>query len=108
MRFENVNGDDILLYPGIAVIPRPDGAFALIDLRELQINAQHQGFHEEDGVPSDASIAGHTWAKQIKMAHQTDDLKITIKSQFAFMESYISSPKQALQKNTWYQMLMLL
>ena len=66
MRFENANGDDILLYPGIAVIPRPDGVFALIDLRVLQINAQHQGFHEEDGVPSDASIAGHTWAKTNK------------------------------------------
>lgn len=37
MRFENVNGDDILLYPGVAVLPRADGAFALIDLRELQI-----------------------------------------------------------------------
>lgn len=49
MRFENVNGDDILLYPGVAVLPRTDGAFALIELRELQISAEHRGFHEEEG-----------------------------------------------------------
>lgn len=66
MRFENINGDDILLYPGVAVIPRADGAFALIDLRELEISAEPRGFHEEDGVPSDATIAGHTWAKTNK------------------------------------------
>ncbi len=28
MRFENANGDDILIYPGVAVIPRVDGVFA--------------------------------------------------------------------------------
>ncbi|MCV5761331.1 hypothetical protein OFN40_29635, partial [Escherichia coli] len=58
MRFENANGDDILLYPGVAVIPRADGAFALIDLRELQISSEYLRFHEEEGVPSDSRIDG--------------------------------------------------
>ncbi|HDU5191354.1 TPA: DUF4236 domain-containing protein [Klebsiella aerogenes] len=66
MRFENVNGDDILLYPGVAVIPRVDGAFALIDIRELQISAEHRRFQEEDDVPKDTRIDGHTWAKTNK------------------------------------------
>ncbi|WP_370559406.1 DUF4236 domain-containing protein [Edwardsiella tarda] len=66
MRFENINGDDILIYPGVAVIPRADGAFALIDLRELQITAESRLFHEEDSIPSDTTIAGHTWAKTNK------------------------------------------
>ena len=35
MCFENVNGDDIPIYPGLAVIPRADGVFALIDIWEL-------------------------------------------------------------------------
>lgn len=66
MRFENVNGDDILIYPGVAVIPRVDGAFALIDIRELSISAGNSPFQEEDGVPKDAEVIGHTWAKANK------------------------------------------
>lgn len=49
MRFENVNGDDILIYPGVAVMPRADGAFALVDLRELEVGADTRGFVEDEG-----------------------------------------------------------
>lgn len=66
MRFENVNGDDILIYPGVAVIPRADGVFALVDIRELKIEIEGVRFHEEEGVPSDAEVVGHTWAKTNK------------------------------------------
>lgn len=109
MRFENINGDDILLYPGVAVIPRADGAFALIDLRELQISAEHRGFHEEDGVPSDASIAGHTWAKTNKNGSPDRRFKdnyqipiciygnITFQSQTGVTEEYMVSNADAAQ-----------
>ena len=109
MRFENVNGDDILLYPGVAVIPRADGAFALIDLRELQISAEHRGFHEEDGVPSDASVAGHTWAKTNKNGSPDRRFKdnyqipiciygnITFQSQTGVTEEYMVSNADAAQ-----------
>ncbi|MFB2530922.1 DUF4236 domain-containing protein [Paracoccus sp. p3-h83] len=66
MRFENVNGDDILIYPGVAVIPRADGLFALIDIRELQVSVEGVRFHEAEGVPRDAKVVGHTWAKTNK------------------------------------------
>ena len=66
MRFENVNGDDILIYPGVAVIPRADGIFALIDIRDLQIDVEGVRFHETEGVPSDAEVVGYTWAKTNK------------------------------------------
>ncbi|HCD2062530.1 TPA: DUF4236 domain-containing protein [Serratia marcescens] len=109
MRFENANGDDILLYPGVAVIPRADGAFALIDLRELQISAEPRGFHEEDGVPSDASIAGHTWAKTNKNGSPDRRFKdnyqipiciygnITFHSQTGITEEYMVSNADAAQ-----------
>ncbi|MBH3195570.1 DUF4236 domain-containing protein [Serratia marcescens] len=109
MRFENVNGDDILLYPGVAVIPRADGAFALIDLRELQISAEHRGFHEEDGVPSDTSVAGHTWAKTNKNGSPDRRFKdnyqipiciygnITFQSQTGVTEEYMVSNADAAQ-----------
>lgn len=70
MRFENVNGDDILIYPGVALMPRPDGIFALIDIRELNIVVERTGFHETDGVPKDAKVIGQTWAKTNKDGSQ--------------------------------------
>jgi hypothetical protein len=66
MRFENINGDDILIYPGVAVIPRADGVFALIDIRELQVTVDGVRFHETEGVPQDAKVVGQTWAKTNK------------------------------------------
>ncbi len=66
MRFENVNGDDILIYPGVAVITRADGVFALIDIRELLITVERVRFHEIEGVPRDAKVVGQTWAKTNK------------------------------------------
>jgi hypothetical protein len=66
MRFENVNGDDILIYPGLAVIPRADGVFALVDIRELQVTVDGVRFHEDESVPRDAKVVGQTWAKTNK------------------------------------------
>jgi hypothetical protein len=66
MRFENHNGEDIYLYPGIALMPRADGAFALIDIREIDLEADGIRFHEDEGVPPDAEVLGNTWAKANK------------------------------------------
>ncbi len=63
MRFGNVNGEDILIYPGVVVMPRDDGAFALVDLREVELISHDLQFVEEDPVPPDTQIAGYTWAK---------------------------------------------
>lgn len=66
MRFENVNGEDILIYPGMAIMPRVDGAFALIDLREMQLEFDAIQFHEQDAIPPDTKVVGETWAKTNK------------------------------------------
>ncbi|HBL5494619.1 TPA: DUF4236 domain-containing protein [Enterobacter hormaechei] len=109
MRFENVNGDDILLYPGVAVIPRADGAFALIDLRELQISSEYRRFHEEEEVPSDSRIDGYTWAKTNKNGSPDRRFKnnykipicvygnITFHSQTGVTEEYMVSNADAAQ-----------
>lgn len=70
MRFENHNGEDIYLYPGIALMPRADGAFALVDVREVEIDASARGFHEEEGVPPDATVISYAWAKSNKDGSQ--------------------------------------
>ncbi len=61
--FENKNGEDIYLYPGLAVMERNDGAFALIDLRDLDFTYDGVNFVEEDSVPRDSDVVHHTWAK---------------------------------------------
>ncbi|MDB5679365.1 DUF4236 domain-containing protein [Sphingomonas bacterium] len=63
LRFGNVNGEDILIFPGIVLMPRADGAFAIIDLREVQLDFQFQNFIEEEPVPPDSKVVGQTWAK---------------------------------------------
>jgi len=66
MHFENFNGEDILIYPGLAVMPRGDGMFALIDLREIDVVGEKFGFHETDQLPRDTKTIGQTWAKTNK------------------------------------------
>jgi hypothetical protein len=63
MRFGNVNGEDIIIYPGMVLMPRADGAFALIDLREVRLDFEPLNFVEHETVPSDSQIVGETWAK---------------------------------------------
>lgn len=63
MRFQNVNGEDILIFPGVALMPREDGAFALIDLKEIDLTFATLQFVEEDTVPGDSQVVGYTWAK---------------------------------------------
>jgi len=63
MQFPNINGEDILIYPGIALMPREDGAFALIDLREIDLAFNGLQFVEDETVPPDSQVIGRTWAK---------------------------------------------
>lgn len=109
MWFENINGDDILIYPGVAVIPRTDGLFALIDLRELHINSENHAFHEQDDIPNDAIVAGYTWAKTNKNGTPDRRFKdnyqipiciygnITFQSQTGVTEEYMVSNADAAQ-----------
>lgn len=63
MRFQNTNGEDILLYPALALTPRADGAFALVDIRDLKVTFRHAQFIEQDKVPADAQVVGQAWFK---------------------------------------------
>jgi hypothetical protein len=63
MRFANANGEDILIYPGVILMQRSDGEFALIDLRDVTVQCERVAFNEEDGVPEDSQIVRRTWAK---------------------------------------------
>lgn len=66
MRLSNANGDDLLLYPGIILIPRADGEFALMDFRDITLSSECVNFIESEHVPIDAKIVGQTWEKANK------------------------------------------
>ena len=67
MRFENANGDDLDIFPGFLLIRQKQGTdYALVDLRDLDTRAYPQQFIEAEGVPPDARVVGHAWAKSNK------------------------------------------
>jgi hypothetical protein len=63
MRFANANGEDILLYPGVILMQRADGAFALLDLRDISVECHGVNFIEDEQVPTDSEVVSQTWAK---------------------------------------------
>lgn len=66
LRLPNALGEDLLIYPGMILMERRDGAFALIDLRQVTLQVGTVQFIEEEAVPPDTRIVGETWAKANK------------------------------------------
>ncbi len=63
LHFENANGGDLYIYPAFVAIVDGHKKFGLIDMRDLSFNFHGQRFLEEEKVPNDAEVVGHTWAK---------------------------------------------
>lgn len=63
LHFENANGGDIYIYPAFVAIVDTHKKFGLIDIGELDFEFRAQNFVEEEAVPKDAMVTGHTWAK---------------------------------------------
>lgn len=63
MCFENINGDDILIYFGVVVIFCVDGVFVFIDICELKIDIEGVWFYEMEGVLNDVEVVGYMWVK---------------------------------------------
>jgi hypothetical protein len=66
MRLSNANGDDLLIYPGLILIPRADGEFALLDFRDVELSSNSIQFIETERIPGDTKVVGQTWAKANK------------------------------------------
>ncbi|MEI6948595.1 hypothetical protein V9K67_15480 [Paraflavisolibacter sp. H34] len=63
MCFHNINGGDIYLYPGFLIVYESKTEFAIINYSDLSISYNAQNFIEEEEVPGDAKVVGHTWHK---------------------------------------------
>lgn len=59
----NANGEDIFIYPGFVMMCSPGRDFALLDVRELTVEATFSRMIEEEQIPPDSEVIGQTWAK---------------------------------------------
>jgi hypothetical protein len=67
--FGNANGEDLELFPGFCLVcDRKAGGrdFAIVDLRDLHLEATSFRFIEDEEVPSDSEVVGHAWEKANK------------------------------------------
>ena len=62
----NRTGGDMYIYPGFILFRASQQAFALIDFRDVKLTFISTQFTEDEAVPSDTQIVGHTWAKSNK------------------------------------------
>ena len=60
---ENANGGDIYLYPTFVLYFVSAVNFALLKYKDIQFQFSKQSFIEEESIPSDAIVTGHTWKK---------------------------------------------
>jgi hypothetical protein len=63
---ENANGGDIYFYPAFVIYFVSSDNFALLEYKEIALDFSFSRFIEEEALPGDTSIVGHTWAKANK------------------------------------------
>jgi hypothetical protein len=63
LHFENANGDDLFIYPAFVIMTKNKTDFALIDLKELNMQFITLEFIEQERIPRDTLTVGETWAK---------------------------------------------
>lgn len=59
----NINGGDIYIFPAFMIVYESKDEFALIDYTDIQITYHARKFIEDETVPKDSKIIGHTWHK---------------------------------------------
>lgn len=109
LHLQNANGEDLYIYP-LFIVMRDNTDIALIDLRDVELHYSQSGFIEEEAVPEDAKLIGHTWAKTNKDGSRDkrykDNYQIPIlrygqvhfKTEQGLNEVYMVSNADALQE----------
>jgi hypothetical protein len=62
----NANGPDVFIYPTFLILFKDNQRFGIFDLKEVKGSLTFTQYHEEEKVPSDGEIIGHTWKKANK------------------------------------------
>lgn len=62
----NANGGEMFIYPAFILYHVSHEAFALVDIRDANLDYTPTSFIEEEAIPTDAQLIGHTWKKANK------------------------------------------
>jgi len=62
----NANGGEMFIYPAFILYHVSHEAFALVDIRDANLDYTTTSFIEEEAIPTDAQLIGHTWKKANK------------------------------------------
>jgi hypothetical protein len=62
----NANGPDVFIYPTFLILFKDNQRFGIFDLKEVTASLTFTQYHEEEKVPSDGEVIGHTWKKANK------------------------------------------
>lgn len=62
----NANGPDLFVYPTFLVLFKDRQRFGIFDLKEVKASLTSTNYHEEERVPRDGQVVGHTWKKANK------------------------------------------
>lgn len=62
----NANGGEMFIYPAFILYHVSHEAFALVDIRDANLDYNPTSFIEEESIPTDAQLIGHTWKKANK------------------------------------------
>jgi hypothetical protein len=62
----NANGGEMFIYPAFILFHVSHEAFALVDIRDANLDYNPTSFIEEEAIPTDAQLIGHTWKKANK------------------------------------------
>ena len=62
----NANGGELFVYPAFILYHVSHEAFALVDIHDANLDYNPTSFIEEEAIPSDAQLIGHTWKKANK------------------------------------------
>jgi hypothetical protein len=114
-RMQNANGGDIYFYPAFVLYFVDANSFALLEYKEIKLTYDPMHCIEREGIPSDSSTVGHTWAKTNKNGSPDKRFKdnyqipiaeyalIRIKSASGLNEQYLVSNNQAAKAfaNSW-------
>jgi hypothetical protein len=63
MHFQNANGADIFILPGLMLMYSSQSDFALIRLAEVNCDYSLSNFIETETIPTDTKVVSETWAK---------------------------------------------
>jgi len=63
MHFQNANGGDLFILPGLLLVFGSHSDFGLIRLHEVRIDYTRMPVLETEGVPADSKVVGESWAK---------------------------------------------